>query len=73
MIAPVFAILLDPYRGGSRVVTVGELVDRAALAECRAAPVQGQTHHQRWQHGRPTACADHLAEAIAAARDLGLL
>jgi hypothetical protein len=79
---PVIALLLDPYRGGGKVVTAGEIIDRAALAECRAAQwaklldppgSPGPPHGLRWQFGRPAACADHLQDAIHAGRQIGVL
>jgi hypothetical protein len=65
---PVFAVLLDPYQGQHRHITKGELIDRAALAECRAAG-----HRGRWQFGLRAACADHLQDAIHAGRQIGVL
>jgi hypothetical protein len=62
---PMFTLtvcLLDPYgRGRDRLIGPTNVVDRAALAECREAG-----HRGRWHLGRRAACADHLQDALAA-------
>jgi hypothetical protein len=64
-----FVTLLDPYRppGGLLVPRVqiigpGQVIDRAALAECR----QAHPGRETIRVGQPAGCADHLQDAVGA-------
>lgn len=62
-------LLLDPYgRGRTLAIYADDVLDRAALAECRPAG-----HRLRWRFGEPAACADCWQDALRVTAGLGLL
>jgi hypothetical protein len=61
-----FTTLLDPYRGRDLLIGPGQIIDRAALAECRDTVSRPPCKGARWQLGWWHPCADHLQDAIQA-------